>query len=228
MKTPDTTKRQHTLERILRRAPVVAVVVIDDIAHALPMARALAAGGIPAIEVTLRTPAALPAIRAIASALPDVLVGAGTVLTSADLRAAEDAGARFIVSPGASPKLLDAADASDTPFLPGAATAGEAMSLLERGYSLQKFFPAVPAGGVELLRAWSAPLPQIRFCPTGGIRAPAVNSDGKDPAEATAFLRLPNVICVGGSWLTPKNLLVKEDWPAIEALARAASALSRG
>jgi 2-dehydro-3-deoxyphosphogluconate aldolase/(4S)-4-hydroxy-2-oxoglutarate aldolase len=181
------------------------------------MARALVAGGIPTIEVTLRTPAALEANRAIAAEVEGAMIGVGTVLTANDLHAALQAGARFAVSPGMSPYLLDAADDSELPLLPGAATASEAMSLLERGYRHLKFFPAVPAGGHKLLGAWASPLPQIRFCPTGGIGL----------ASAPDFLALPNVLCVGGSWLTPANLFAAEDWSAIELLAREAAQLRR-
>jgi 2-dehydro-3-deoxyphosphogluconate aldolase/(4S)-4-hydroxy-2-oxoglutarate aldolase len=181
------------------------------------MAKALVAGGIRAIEVTLRTPAALDAIRAVAAEVEGAVVGVGTVLDGTQLEAAREAGARFAVSPGASPRLLDAADEHDLPLLPGAATAGEAMTLLERGYCHLKFFPAVPAGGARLLAAWASPLPQIRFCPTGGISL----------ANAPEFLALPNVACVGGSWLTPKNKLETGDWSGIERLAREAASLRR-
>ncbi|SFR95292.1 2-dehydro-3-deoxyphosphogluconate aldolase / (4S)-4-hydroxy-2-oxoglutarate aldolase [Dyella sp. OK004] len=207
--------KQQQVEATLRLAPVVPVVIIDDARAAVPMARALVAGGIPAIEVTLRTPAALDAIRAIAAEVEGAVVGVGTVLTAKDLHAAQQAGARFAVSPGTSPRLLDAADDSSLPLLPGVATASEAMSLLERGYRHLKFFPAVPAGGQKLLGAWASPLPQIRFCPTGGISL----------ASAPEFLALPNVVCVGGSWLTPVDKLLAGDWAGIEALAREAKAL---
>lgn len=208
-------QKQKLIESTLRLAPVVPVVIIEDARAAVPMARALVAGGIPAIEVTLRTPAALDAIRAIAEEVEGAVVGVGTVLSAKDLRAAHKAGARFAVSPGVSPGLLDAADDSDLPLLPGVATAGEAMTLLERGYHYLKFFPAVPAGGHKLLGAWASPLPQIRFCPTGGISL----------ANARDFLSLPNVVCVGGSWLTPTDKLHSGDWAGIELLAREAVAL---
>jgi 2-dehydro-3-deoxyphosphogluconate aldolase/(4S)-4-hydroxy-2-oxoglutarate aldolase len=209
--------KQQQVEATLRLAPVVPVVIIDDAKAAVPMARALVAGGIPAIEVTLRTPAALDAIRAIAAEVEGAVVGVGTVLTSQDLENARQAGAKFAVSPGVSPKLLAAADDSDLPLLPGVATASEAMNLLERGYRHLKFFPAVPAGGHKLLGAWASPLPQIRFCPTGGISL----------ASAPDFLSLPNVMCVGGSWLTPADKLKAGDWAGIEVLAREAAALKR-
>lgn len=207
--------KQQQVEATLRLAPVVPVVIIEDAKAAVPMARALVAGGIPAIEVTLRTPAALDAIRAIAAEVEGAVVGVGTVLTPQDLENARQAGAKFAVSPGVSPKLLAAADDSELPLLPGVATASEAMSLLERGYRHLKFFPAVPAGGHKLLGAWASPLPQIRFCPTGGISL----------ASAPEFLSLPNVVCVGGSWLTPADKLKGGDWAGIEALAREAAVL---
>jgi 2-dehydro-3-deoxyphosphogluconate aldolase/(4S)-4-hydroxy-2-oxoglutarate aldolase len=201
----------------MQLAPVIPVVVIEDRRAAVPMARALVAGGIPAIEVTLRTAAALDAVRAIAAEVEGAVVGVGTVLGAADLRAAQQAGARFAVSPGATARLLDAADEIDLPLLPGAATASEAMTLLERGYTHMKFFPAVPAGGARLLAAWAEPLPQLRLCPTGGINLP----------NAAEFLALPQVLCVGGSWLTPPDKLAHGDWAGIEQLARAAAALPR-
>ena len=207
--------KQKQVESTLRLAPVVPVVIIDDARLAVPMARALVAGGIPAIEVTLRTPAALDAIKAIAEEVEGAVVGVGTVLSAKDLRAAHKAGAKFAVSPGVSPGLLDAADDSELPLLPGAATASEVMTLLERGYRFLKFFPAVPAGGHKLLGAWASPLPQVTFCPTGGISL----------SSAPDFLSLPNVVCVGGSWLTPADKLRSGDWAGIEALAREAAAL---
>jgi 2-dehydro-3-deoxyphosphogluconate aldolase/(4S)-4-hydroxy-2-oxoglutarate aldolase len=208
-------RKQEQVEATLRLAPVVAVVVIDELAHAVPLARALVSGGIKAIEVTLRTPVALDAIRAIVAEVEGAIAGAGTLLAPKDLRAAEDAGARFGVSPGTTPALLDAADASALPYLPGAATTTEAMRLFERGYRFQKFFPATPAGGPEFLRSLASPLPGIRFCPTGGITA----------ATARDWLGLPNVICVGGSWMCAAQLVHAGNWPAIEKLAVAAAAL---
>lgn len=208
-------QKRERLESILRFAPVVAVVVIDDADVAVPLARVLLDGGIHAIEITLRTPAALDAIRAIADAVPQAAVGAGTVLGAADFEAAVAAGAKFAVSPGATPALLEAAEKLPLPWLPGASTASEAMKLAERGYSLQKFFPAQAAGGVDHLRSLGGPLPQIRFCPTGGVTV----------QNAPDYLRLSNVVCVGGSWLTPQALMHTRDWPAITALARAASVL---
>ncbi|MBL8301002.1 MAG: bifunctional 4-hydroxy-2-oxoglutarate aldolase/2-dehydro-3-deoxy-phosphogluconate aldolase [Rhodanobacteraceae bacterium] len=207
--------RQTRMEATLRLAPVVAVVVVQRLAQAVPLARALVAGGIPAVEVTLRTPVAIDAIRAIAAEVEGAVVGAGTVLTPQSLQASAEAGARFAVSPGHSPRLLDAADDLPLPYLPGATTASEAMHLLERGYRWQKFFPAVPAGGIDFVRALAAPLPSVGFCTTGGITAQA----------ARQWLALPNVIAVGGSWLTPNDLVAAENWPAIAALAREAAEL---
>jgi 2-dehydro-3-deoxyphosphogluconate aldolase / (4S)-4-hydroxy-2-oxoglutarate aldolase len=207
--------KQAQVEATLRLAPVVAVVVIDALSDAVPLARALVSGGIKAIEVTLRTPVALDAIRAIAGEVDGAVVGAGTLLTPADVAAAEKAGSRFGVSPGVTAALLDAADDSSLPYLPGAATATEAMQLLERGYRLQKFFPATQAGGPDYLRALASPLPGIRFCPTGGISI----------ATARDWLALPNVVCVGGSWLTTAGLLRAGDWAAVQQLARASAAL---
>jgi 2-dehydro-3-deoxyphosphogluconate aldolase / (4S)-4-hydroxy-2-oxoglutarate aldolase len=211
-------KKQEQVETTLRLAPVVAVVVIDKLGDAVPLARALVGGGVRAIEVTLRTPVALDAIRAIAAEVEGAVVGAGTLLTPKDLRAAEEAGARFGVSPGVTPALLDAADDSVLPYLPGAATATEAMQLFERGYTLQKFFPATPAGGPEYLRSLASPLPGIRFCPTGGISA----------LTARDWLAVPNILCVGGSWLSAAKLVRAGDWQQIEALAREAAALRTG
>jgi 2-dehydro-3-deoxyphosphogluconate aldolase/(4S)-4-hydroxy-2-oxoglutarate aldolase len=208
-------RKQEQVEATLRLAPVVAVVVIDKLGDAVPLARALVGGGIKAIEVTLRTPVALDAIRAIGAEVEGAVVGAGTLLAPRDLRAAEEAGARFVVSPGVTPALLDAADDSMLPYLPGAATATEAMQLFERGYTLQKFFPATPAGGPEYLRSLASPLPGIRFCPTGGVSA----------LTARDWLTVPNVLCVGGSWLSVAKLVRAGDWHQVEMLAREAAAL---
>ncbi|MCO8144521.1 bifunctional 4-hydroxy-2-oxoglutarate aldolase/2-dehydro-3-deoxy-phosphogluconate aldolase [Rhodovulum tesquicola] len=204
------------LETLCRQAPVIPVLVIEDAAHARPLAEALVAGGLPVLEVTLRTPAALEAIRAM-TRVEGAIVGAGTLITPEDVEAAQGAGARFGVSPGATPMLLDAARAGALPLLPGAATATEAMALLERGFSVQKFFPAEAAGGVAALRALGGPLPRIRFCPTGGI----------GPANAADYLALPNTLCVGGSWVAPGALVAAGDWAGITALARAATGLGR-
>jgi len=195
-------------------APVVPVLVIDDASTARFLAEALVAGGLPALEVTLRTPAALDAIRAM-SEVPGGVVGAGTLLTPADVKAAKAAGALFGVSPGATDKLLKACEDEDLPLLPGAATASEAMRLLERGYTVQKFFPAEASGGAPALKAIGAPIPQIKFCPTGGVTL----------ENAKTYLSLSNTICVGGSWVAPKGLVEAGDWAGIEALAREASQL---
>ena len=198
-------------------APVVPVLVLRDVAHAAPLARALVAGGLPALEVTLRTPAALDAIRAMA-AVPGGVVGAGTLLTPEDVAAAKAAGAQFGVSPGATPRLLAAAQDVGLPLLPGAATASEVMALLERGYTVQKFFPAESVGGAAAVKALGGPLPQVRFCPTGGIT----------PGLAPGYLGLANVLCVGGSWVAPDALVAAGDWAAITRLAAEAAALPRG
>lgn len=200
---------------LLRRAAVIPVLTLDSVAAGLPLARALVAGGLPLLEVTLRSAAALDVISAIAEQVEGAVVGAGTVLTPDQLTAATRAGARFLVSPGATPALLDAADDGAPPLLPGAATASEVMALMERGYRCLKFFPAEPAGGVAFLKALAAPLPEARFCPTGGI----------DAARAKAYLALPNVLCVGGSWVAPAAALAAGDWPAVTRLAEAAAAL---
>lgn len=207
--------RQAEVESVLRLAPVVAVVVLQRVEDAVPLARALVAGGIPAVEITLRTPVALEAIRAVANEVEGAAVGAGTVLNARDFHAAAKAGARFAVSPGHSPALLEAAEDSELPYLPGASTASEAMTLAERGYRWQKFFPAVPAGGVDFVRALASPLPGIGFCATGGISA----------QTAKQWLALPNVVAVGGSWLTPSDLVAAGNWTAIAALAREAAGL---
>jgi 2-dehydro-3-deoxyphosphogluconate aldolase/(4S)-4-hydroxy-2-oxoglutarate aldolase len=211
------TERQPGLLPLLSLAPVVPVLSIDSFAAALPLARALVEGGLPVLEITLRTPAALEVIRALAEEVEGAVVGAGTVLTPDQYRAAERAGARFAVSPGATEALLGAAAASAVPFLPGTATASEVMRLLEQGYRCLKFFPAAPAGGVAYLNALAAPLPEARFCPTGGI----------DAAVAKEYLALPNVICVGGSWVAPGAAVATGDWRRIRELAGAAAALRR-
>ncbi len=193
--------------RIAALAPIIPVLVVEDAAHARPLAQALVAGGLPALEVTLRTPAALDVIREMAQ-VPGGVVGAGTLLTPADVRAAKAAGATFGVSPGATETLL---------LLPGAATASEAMALLERGYDMLKFFPAEASGGAPALKSIGAPIPQIAFCPTGGVT----------PENAPDYLALPNVVCAGGSWVAPKDAVASGDWTRIKALARAAAALPR-
>ena len=198
-------------------APIVPVLVVDDVADAKPLAQALVAGGLPALEVTLRTPAALDVISAMAEVEGGV-VGAGTLVTPEDAEAAVNAGALFGVSPGATDALLDACEALGLPLLAGAATASEAMRLLARGYDMLKFFPAEASGGAPALKAIGAPLPQISFCPTGGV----------SPKNAETYLSLPNVVCAGGSWVAPKDLVKAGDWAGIESLARDASQLPRG
>ena len=205
----------RTIAAVMAAGPVIPVVLIDDAAQAVPLARALVAGGITVIEVTLRTAAAIDAIGAIAAEVEDITVGAGTVLDPAQLDAARLAGARFAVSPGTSPRLLDAAAGHPLALLPGAGSVSESMTLLERGYARQKFFPAGAAGGAAFLAALASPLPQVSFCPTGGIT----------PDNAPGYLELANVACVGGSWITPEAAIRNGDWARIENLARAASAL---
>lgn len=198
-------------------APIVPVLVIEDAGTARPLAEALVAGGLPALEVTLRTPAALDAIRAM-SEVPCGHVGAGTLVTPDDVRAAKAAGATFGVSPGATDELLAACEAEGLPLLPGAATASEAMRLLSRGYDMLKFFPAEASGGAPALKAIGAPLPQISFCPTGGV----------SPDNAASYLSLENVLCAGGSWVAPKPMIAAGDWSGVEALAKEAKALRAG
>jgi 2-dehydro-3-deoxyphosphogluconate aldolase/(4S)-4-hydroxy-2-oxoglutarate aldolase len=200
---------------LLSLVPVVPVVVVDDLAHAVPVARALVAGGLPVIELTLRTPVALDAIRAIADQVPEILVGAGTIVTPGQAKEALDAGAQFLVSPGSTPSLLAAMAETGLPFLPGTATVSEVLAVLEAGLTELKFFPAEASGGAAFLRSIASPVPQARFCPTGGITA----------GSAPSYLSLPNVGCVGGSWLTPADALAAGDWGRVEELARAAAAL---
>ncbi|MFG1695385.1 bifunctional 4-hydroxy-2-oxoglutarate aldolase/2-dehydro-3-deoxy-phosphogluconate aldolase [Nonomuraea sp. NPDC049309] len=200
---------------LLDLAPVIPVVVIEDASTAVPLARALVAGGLPVIEVTLRTPAAREAIAAIAAEVPEATVGAGTVRTAEDVTASVAAGAKFLVSPGTTPSLVEALDSSGVPYLPGAATVSEVMALAERGIKEMKFFPAEAAGGVPYLKAIGGPVPDVRFCPTGGIRL----------ATAPDYLALPNVGCVGGTWLTPADALAAGDWARVEKLAAEAAAL---
>lgn len=208
--------QSHATLALCRLAPVIPVLVIEDLHHAVPLARALVAGGLPVLEVTLRTPVALAAIEAMAQ-VPGARVGAGTVLSPHDVLRVKGAGASFAVSPGSTPALISACVAKALPLLPGAATASEVMNLLEQGYSAMKFFPAGPAGGPAMLKALNGPLPQVTFCPTGGV----------GPGNAGEYLSLPNVACVGGSWVAPAELLAARDWDGIERLARAAAALKR-
>jgi 2-dehydro-3-deoxyphosphogluconate aldolase/(4S)-4-hydroxy-2-oxoglutarate aldolase len=210
MKTPP-----QDATSVLTLSPVIPVVTIDDAAHAVPLARALLAGGLRTIEITLRTPAALDAIRAVAAEAPDMIIGAGTVLTEADLNAAIEAGARYALSPGGTPKLMKAARKTAIPFIPGVATASEIMRGLDLGYTCFKFFPAEQMGAVSTLKALGAPLAAARFCPTGSIT----------PEKAPAYLALVNVLCVGGSWIAPPEKIRAGDWAAIEAAAKQAATL---
>ena len=202
---------------LLGRTPVVPVLTIEDAAQAVPLARALVSGGLAVLEVTLRTAAALAAIKAIADAVPDAVVGAGTVISAADIGKAVAAGARFLVSPGTSAALVDAFAAAPVAALPGCATVSEAMALAERGFEVLKFFPAEPSGGLAWLKAVAEPLPRIRFCPTGGVSI----------TNAAAYLALPNVVAVGGSWVAPRSMIGAGKFDRIAELAREASALRR-
>lgn len=208
---------QDGLDALLAISPVIPVLTIEEPELAVPLARALLNGGIGVVEVTLRTGAALKAIAAMAASVPEMVVGAGTVLTATQYREVDEAGAKFVVSPGSSQAVLTAAAQSRVPFLPGAATPTEVLHLLESGFRLQKFFPAEPAGGIPMLKAIGAPIKDVRFCPTGGIGI----------ANAPDYLALGNVVCVGGSWLTPEAAIRTRDWPAITELARAAAQLGR-
>jgi len=198
----------NTLE-LLRCSPVMPVIVIQDVDSAVHLARALLAGNIRTLEVTLRSDVALAAIRAIRDQVPGALVGAGTVRTARQLDAALEAGAQFAISPGLTPELSKAAQSGGIPFLPGVATASEAMQAADQGFAVQKLFPAQAVGGTELLKAWYGPLPDLIFCPTGGIHADNMG----------AYLSLPNVECVGGSWLTPKQAMQDAQWHVITGLA---------
>jgi 2-dehydro-3-deoxyphosphogluconate aldolase/(4S)-4-hydroxy-2-oxoglutarate aldolase len=204
-----------TGQDLLELSPVMPVVVIDDADDAVPTARALLAGGIGVIELTLRTPAALAAIERVAAEVPDIVIGAGTVVSPDQAKQAADAGAKFLVTPGCTDAVVDACFESGLPFLPGASTVSEAMRLAERGLSALKFFPAEASGGVAYLKSIAGPLPSLKFCPTGGITV----------ASAPSYLALPNVGCIGGSWLTPKSALAAGDFAAIEKLAAEAAKL---
>ncbi|OYV41848.1 MAG: keto-deoxy-phosphogluconate aldolase [Acidocella sp. 20-61-6] len=203
------------LEDILRLAAVIPVVIIEDLKDAVKLARALVAGGLPVIEVTLRTAAGLEAIRAIAAEVPEAVVGVGTVLTPADYERSVAAGAKFAVSPGATQTLLDAVKGEPVTLLPGIATASEAMRLIEHGYRFAKLFPAEASGGAAFLSSIASPLPQLRFCPTGGITV----------ESAPKYLKLPNVVCVGGSWMVGRAAISAGDWAGITQTAAAAAAL---
>jgi 2-dehydro-3-deoxyphosphogluconate aldolase / (4S)-4-hydroxy-2-oxoglutarate aldolase len=208
-------EKTEKLLSILKLQPVVPVLIVDDVKSAVSLARALVAGGLKAIEITMRTPTALDAVRAVADEVEGAEVGAGTILNAAHWDAAVAAGSKFIVSPGATQELLDAARKSPVPLLPGAATASEVMALREEGYQVLKFFPAEQAGGAAYLKALSSPFAGTVFCPTGGISL----------KNAMDYLSLPNVICVGGSWVAPKELIAAGDWAGITKLASEAAAL---
>ncbi len=201
---------------LLKLAPVIPVFTPENVDDAVQVANALFRGGLPVIEVTLRTPVAMEAIKAMVDAVPDAVIGAGTVLTARQLEDVQAAGGRFAVSPGATDALYAAARDTDLPLLPGVATSSELMRGLEQGLDTFKFFPAVQAGGAAMLSAWNGPFGDVRFCPTGGITA----------QTASQFLHLPNVLCVGGSWLTTRELLQARDWARIEQLAREAAVLA--
>ena len=209
--------RSAPLIELLAGQPVVPVIRIDRLADAVPLARALSAGGLPAIEITLRTPVALDAIRAVAAEVSEAIVGAGTILSGKDFRNAADAGARFIVSPGSTRDILDAAHASKAPLLPGGITPSEMMALAREGYSVLKFFPAEQAGGAAFLKSLASPLAATRFCPTGGISA----------KNADAHLSLSNVVCIGGSWVAPEDLMAAGRWDEITELAAEAAKLRK-
>ncbi len=201
--------------QVMQDAPVIPVIVLHDVAHAVPMARALVAGGIRMLEVTLRTPQALACMEAIAKEVPEAVVGAGTVRSAADAAAAAKAGAQFAVSPGYTRAVGQACRDQGLSLLPGVATGSEIMMAQEDGYTHLKFFPAMQAGGPAMLKAWAGPFFDVKFCPTGGVT----------PGNAAEFLSLPNVACVGGSWLVPADALVQGDWARIKALAHQASRL---
>ncbi len=212
MSTPDAPRPTSVLDLV----PVLPVVVAHSVPDAVAVARALVAGGLPAIELTLRTPVALDAIRAIADEVPEIVVGAGTIVSPGQAKEAADAGAQFLVSPGLTPSLLGAMAETGLPFLPGTATVSEVLAALEAGCTELKFFPAEASGGAAFLASLASPVPAARFCPTGGITA----------ASAPAYLALPNVGCVGGSWLAPGDLVAARDWDAVTGLARDAAALA--
>jgi 2-dehydro-3-deoxyphosphogluconate aldolase / (4S)-4-hydroxy-2-oxoglutarate aldolase len=212
------TQKTQALMEILQRQPVMPVVAVSSEREGVELARALAAGGLGAIEVTLRTPAALGAIRAIRAEVPEAICGAGTILSPRQFDEAVEAGAQFIVSPGTTHEVLDAAKTSDVPLLPGAATPSELMAMIEEGYEVLKFFPAEQLGGVPYLKALAPVFQGIRFCPTGGVST----------ANVRDYLALPNVVCVGGSWVAPKEAVAAGDWTRITDLAREAAALARG
>lgn len=204
-----------SIQQVMTTSPVMPVMVINHLEQAVPLAQALVSGGLKVLEITLRTPVALDAIRRIKAEVPDAIVGAGTIINVQTLHQAIDAGAEFIVSPGVTDKLLDAALAINTPLLPGVATSSEVMRLLERGITAMKFFPAEAAGGIPMLKSFAGPLPQVSFCPTGGV----------NPNNAPAYLALSNVACVGGSWMAPAELVDAGNWAEISRRAKEAASL---
>jgi 2-dehydro-3-deoxyphosphogluconate aldolase / (4S)-4-hydroxy-2-oxoglutarate aldolase len=201
----------------IRLSPVIPVVTIDDARHSIPLARTLVEAGLRIVEVTLRTESALDAIAAMVKAVPDAVVGAGTIVSPSQIAEVVEAGAKFIVSPGTPPKLADALTGAAVPVLPGCASVSDAMALLDRGFELLKFFPAVPSGGIAWLKSVAGPLPHARFCPTGGL----------DDGNAGEFLALPNVFCVGGAWMAPADAIAAGDFARIGRLARAAAAIRK-
>lgn len=211
-------ERTATLDAILTRSPVIPVLVVDDAAQAVPLAKALVAGGIPVLEITLRSAAALEAIRRIAAEVPEAVVGAGTVLNPAQFAAAQLAGAQFVISPGATEALYYCAKDTGLPYLPAVASASEIMRAMEQGFLRAKFFPAESSGGVAALKGFGGPFPEMKFCPTGGVTE----------ANLRSYMSLPNVFAAGGSWLAPKELLQKGDWAGITALARQAVSIAKG
>ncbi len=202
---------------VLALAPVIPVLTVERLEHAVPLAKALFAGGLKVLEITLRTPAALKVIEAMRVAVPDAVVGAGTLVRPEDFKRAADVGAQFAVTPGLTPQLAEAAKTVGYPLLPGIISPSEILQALHFGYDVLKFFPAQPAGGIPMLQSFSGPFANVAFCPTGGITR----------ESAPAFLKLRNVLCVGGSWIAPGGLVEKGDWAGIEALARDAAALPR-
>ncbi len=205
-----------SIEEIMKTSPVVPVMVIDNIDDAVPLAKALVEGGLRVLEITLRTAPALEAIKRIKASVPDAIVGAGTIINTQTLQASIEVGAEFIVTPGSTTAIIDAAQAAGIPILPGVNTPSEAMALLEKGITEMKFFPAEAAGGIPMLKSIAGPLPQIQFCPTGGV----------NPGNAKDYLSLKNVACVGGSWMAPADLVNSGDWDEITRRAREASALA--
>lgn len=206
------------IDSLMRNTPVIPVLVIEDAAHAVPLALALVAGGLPVLEITLRSAAALEAIRQIAAGVPGAIVGAGTVLNPAQFAAAQLAGSRFVIAPGATESLYAAAKDTGLPFIPAVATASEIMRAMDHGFTHAKFFPAEAAGGIPALKAFGGPFPQMRFCPTGGIAE----------TNLAAYRALPNVFAVGGSWLAPKPMVAAGDWAGITALAKQAVRIAEG